>query len=337
MSSPKYGIATLVFFAAFLVCTPHALETSSGSRGVGDFVAQGLGMSTDASPSTSASTTTEANLSSYSSNSTTAVSFTSSRHELLSLSSSSATHVIGNLSWPSAENDDQCWAQWTSFWSGPASTPKTTSTRTMLWTETQEAFNGSTGLTTRTFTQTSRFDNGGFVGSDTTVTRTMTDSWSWTSRPAETSTSTLTQTYTYYTIVGKSLTAPSCSITASPYSGCQQRWSTWASDIISLATKPLATTYITSPSCQAASVGGEPCMGLKDLYVAGNQNLLGYWQKYSTSFSQGYVRTTSSDGSEGWFWNSSLSLAPGCTMGCGRCAVTVRGELLTMLSLEADK
>lgn len=40
----------------------------------------------------------------------------------------------------------------------------------------------------------SRFDNGGFVGSYTTVTSTRTDSWSWTSKPAATLTSAFTQT-----------------------------------------------------------------------------------------------------------------------------------------------
>lgn len=329
---------TVAFFAALRVGTSHALEISTGSRAVGDFVAQGLGMSRDASSRTPTSTVTEADVSSYSSNatkitvSTPSSSTISSSHDLLSLSTSSTTSEAGNFSWPSVGNDDQCWAQWTSFWSGPASTPLTTSTTTYHWTNTEVAIKASTEWEIMTYTQTSRFDNGGFVGSYTTVTRTTTLSGSWTSRPAETSTSVSTGTYTYYTIVGQSFTAPPCSITATPYPGCQQQWGSWASDIVSLATEPLATTWITQPPCQAASVGGEACMGLKDLYVAADQNLLGYWQKFSTSFSQGYIQTTNSDGSEGWFWNASLSLAPGCTMGCGRCAVTVRKRLPVVLS-----
>lgn len=79
-------------------------------------------------------------------------------------------------------------------------------------------------------------------------------------------------------------------------------------------------------------------MTVKDEYVRANQNLLGWMGKQYTRHSNGWYQTSySGNSSTAWVWPTSLELAPGCTMGCGRCAVTVRdSHCLLDRGLKAD-
>lgn len=320
----RLSVATTALLAAFIVDTSCALETSSNRNAVGDFVAQGLGLTRDATPSMWASTSAAANVSSLSINSTNAQATVPSSAAEVSTTSAllngtspgSAASVHGNVSWPSAQNDDQCWAQWTSYWSWTASHrtdyyPTKTTTVTTTNTYTMRPAEPTTDGYTTTITYTAGSDNGGFAASYTTWTETDTLSWTVAFAPGYTSTGTRTWTDISYHYNKITTPSPSCNITATPYSSCQQYWSSYITALGSAAQTPLSYTYISPPGCQAASITGDACMSFKDLYVAGNEAVVGYWNSYSTRFSNGFIQTTSSDGSEGWFWNKSLSLAPG--------------------------
>jgi hypothetical protein len=125
---------------------------------------------------------------------------------------------------------------------------------------------------------------------------------------------TISQTYTAST-----LTTPEC-------------YRSWSMELASWA---LAGST-TRPLCSQASVPRAECSSLGEAYVSG-QNLAVWPTQWSTLyaydeglvFSKGtlslapvagdYSGLTTSE----WFWPTSSVLAPGCSVGCGRCAVTV--------------
>lgn len=83
--------------------------------------------------------------------------------------------------------------------------------------------------------------------------------------------------------------------------------------------------------CPQASITGSLCTALKDAYVQGeNINLfptdaMKAREMYNLQFSQGYLSIEYDDAGARptTFWPTMHSFAPGCTLGCGRCAVTV--------------
>nr|OQO31702.1 hypothetical protein B0A51_01050 [Rachicladosporium sp. CCFEE 5018] len=79
-----------------------------------------------------------------------------------------------------------------------------------------------------------------------------------------------------------------------------------------------------SPRCTQASIIGPLCTSLKDAYVLGsNYNLYPTALKYMPGFfSSGSISYVGAWSGQGWQWPSYQPLAPGCTVGCGRCAIT---------------
>ncbi|OQO12326.1 hypothetical protein B0A48_02968 [Cryoendolithus antarcticus] len=79
-----------------------------------------------------------------------------------------------------------------------------------------------------------------------------------------------------------------------------------------------------SPRCTQASITGPLCTSLKDAYVLGsNYNLYPTALKYMPGFfSSGSISYVGAWSGQGWQWPSYQPLAPGCTVGCGRCAIT---------------
>jgi hypothetical protein len=98
----------------------------------------------------------------------------------------------------------------------------------------------------------------------------------------------------------------------------------------------------TRPVCTQASVPSDACSSLRDVYVSG-QNLHVWpatleevYYDGEMGFSEGSVSFEGLDqmwaatampgygsDTDAWYWPSTIQFAPGCTLGCGRCAVTV--------------
>jgi hypothetical protein len=79
----------------------------------------------------------------------------------------------------------------------------------------------------------------------------------------------------------------------------------------------------TSPICSQASITGALCTSLKDAYLLGNNFNLHPMIPIAAgaTFSSGSY-SLMNPAFTGWTWPASQPFAPGCTLGCGRCAVT---------------
>jgi hypothetical protein len=87
-----------------------------------------------------------------------------------------------------------------------------------------------------------------------------------------------------------------------------------------------------APPCTQADIEGSLCTSLKDAYVLGENVYLTATAfpssvmkslEYVGYRSEGYYGLALQGGSTDWYWPTSQTFAPGCTLGCGRCAVTV--------------
>lgn len=175
----RFGHTAIAFLSASGSGLSQSLQPSSSVQAVGDLVAQGVGLTRDAVSSYSASATSAAVLSSVPSNATATAT-------LPSWAASGSDSVVV---WPSVQNDDQCWAQWNSYWSEPhnvtsATTfiPTKTSATTMTNIVTFAENDGWTITTTRTLTKV----NGGFVQSQASALVATTQTVAQSSYPAKT-------------------------------------------------------------------------------------------------------------------------------------------------------
>jgi hypothetical protein len=88
-------------------------------------------------------------------------------------------------------------------------------------------------------------------------------------------------------------------------------WVTWRSYV----------SEATSPVCSQASITGELCTSMKDAYVLGYNNRLHPDLPEPAYVSSGYY-SNAAPWFTGWTWPATHAFAPGCTLDCGRCAVT---------------
>lgn len=102
-----------------------------------------------------------------------------------------------------------------------------------------------------------------------------------------------------------SQSAPAC------YTNIQSSWASWR-DVVDGATSPI---------CSQASITGSICTSLKDAYVLGHNYNLAPNLPEPASFSSGYYSNVA-PWFTGWTWPATQAFAPGCTLDCGRCAVT---------------
>jgi hypothetical protein len=104
-----------------------------------------------------------------------------------------------------------------------------------------------------------------------------------------------------------SQSAPAC------YTNGQASWESWRSYV----------AEATSPICSQAPTTGDLCTSLKDAYVLGyNDNLAPtFFVGAGATFSSGSY-SFMSPAFTGWTWPASQPFAPGCSLDCGRCAVT---------------
>lgn len=104
-----------------------------------------------------------------------------------------------------------------------------------------------------------------------------------------------------------SQSAPAC------YTNGQASWESWRSYV----------AEATLPICSQASVTGALCTSLKNAYVLGyNDNLAPtFFVGAGATFSSGSF-SLMNPAFTGWTWPASQPFAPGCSLDCGRCAVT---------------
>lgn len=88
-----------------------------------------------------------------------------------------------------------------------------------------------------------------------------------------------------------SVPKPQCHL-PSPFVTCQEEWEQWA-------TTSIGPIFGSTPACTQANITGSVCSTLVDV-AAKNSHL--NW---------------------GSSWPTSSDIAPGCNLGCGKCAVTV--------------
>ena len=121
---------------------------------------------------------------------------------------------------------------------------------------------------------------------------------------------------------------------------CQQNWtnaecssasSLWFNEEASYVTNP---TLWTTPPCTQASVGSSLCNHIRSAYMQSwTAENSGFWDYPGQVINAGYITSfvdysTTIAGKETFveyestYWPASSSMAPGCTLGCGACAIT---------------
>jgi len=115
---------------------------------------------------------------------------------------------------------------------------------------------------------------------------------------------------------------PACTGTAPD---CQASYSAWDQN----EDDYWSSSSAMSPTCSQASIGTEMCSALQSSYVrefGSVEPVPGVGYNTPVVMSHGYQAslTTYSNGpwAQNWIWNTTWSLAPKCSLGCARCAVT---------------
>ncbi|KAK3659482.1 hypothetical protein LTR56_001372 [Elasticomyces elasticus] len=236
----------------------------------------------------------------------------------------------------------------------------TTKATTYTFTSQTNIVNATTTLTIVS-TAPTRADNNGFTatlsGGVTTYTTTITGGFVPLLSDVSTSVNLLTLSADTLTLVGGTSKydtewpTPSCDLPKT-YSSCQSQWESYASQqlgpnapnipsncsydqLAQTQTQPAcfsawemaANAYqksveaITTPLCPQASITGAICTSLKDAYVGGQNGRIGPHVAPYAFTSAGYY-SLAYPAYTGWTWPANQEFAPGCTLGCGRCAVT---------------
>ncbi|KAI9686028.1 MAG: hypothetical protein M1822_004011 [Bathelium mastoideum] len=239
---------------------------------------------------------------------------------------SSCTSFLGNLSstipWKNITGNgtigaDECWTQWLAYWTASSENSEneamavktspykttvnytvtvpeqlpTSLTTSWTWTETEvEAVDGFTfwsSTLSRSYTEIKIFDEG-MPGITATDVETNID---------------YSTVYPNTNFSSGTLTAPSC-VLNSVVPQCQSQWELWESD--SLAN---IWTIISPPMCTQASMDAVLCESIRNSWLVGQGDPV---TAFATRGNQLTLTT----------WPRSTSLAPGCTLGCGTCAIT---------------
>ncbi|KAK5695164.1 hypothetical protein LTR97_008670 [Elasticomyces elasticus] len=236
----------------------------------------------------------------------------------------------------------------------------TTKATTYTFTSQTNIVNATTTLTIVS-TAPTRADNNGFTatlsGGVTTYTTTITGGNVPLLSDLSTSVNLLTLSADTLTLFGGTSKydtewpTPSCDLPKT-YSSCQSQWESYASQqlgpnapnipsncsydqLAQTQTQPAcfsawemaANAYqksveaITTPLCPQASITGAICTSLKDAYVGGKNGRIGPHVAPYAFTSAGYY-SLAYPAYTGWTWPANQEFAPGCTLGCGRCAVT---------------
>jgi len=212
-----------------------------------------------------------------------------------------------------------CWNQWTSLWSAEvyASTwygdesgiPTATETHTTTYSPQP----GTTWTSSDIWTEISTIMQGAYAITTETIPRSYLETVSEPGQSA--TTATWTETDVFYSTMGSipnasTLTQPPC-VLPSYVPQCQSSWATYLSNY--------GNYSYTAPRCPAATVDNDLCWSFRDAYVDANSD---YDTKQFAPFSRGYTVKTWISGTPIWAWPTQSTLAPSCTLGCARCAMT---------------
>lgn len=213
---------------------------------------------------------------------------------------------------PTARNSDddlsQCWTSWSSYWGAHTMNVTTfTSTLAQSFLTTTEITGQITNILTET---TAKYGTTTY-----TVAPTLT--------PSCTLPTSVPQCQASWEIWASAEVLPSptatgnCTVILPPYPACATlvdiAASSWSARISSAIT----------PQCSQASIGGEMCQSLRDVYVTGtNMQLYPSGLGFDALFSNGYlgqVVPVTLPGSKlvtshAYSWPTSLSFAPSCTL-----------------------
>ncbi|KAK3656819.1 hypothetical protein LTR56_002800 [Elasticomyces elasticus] len=317
--------------------------SKSTSQGVGEYVAQG--MSLTASTSDVVATNLEQSITTSMVTMSTTGSDLAASSSALPQANSNGNSTVSHIFTPSARantsmlsntsgqtgNGSLCWDQWSTYWSEvifastwlPNVTDIPTKTETVY--ETGTAVPGTTYTTSTSFVVTSTVYQGVYPISTKTSTSVYATTFTQTDRPADTATYIETELL-FSTISGPvpisgSITPPPCAL-PSYVPQCQSSWLTYLDDYASSRRAPL---------CQAATINDPLCWSFRDAYVDGNTY---YNSKQFGDSSKGYT-FTSANSSGSYVWPTGSTLAPSCTLGCARCAMT--GGSIELLYWPAGK
>ncbi|KAK3632705.1 hypothetical protein LTR56_016175 [Elasticomyces elasticus] len=304
--------------------------SKSTAHGVGEYVAQGMGLTAPTSDVVAmnleqAITTSTVTMSTTGSDLAASISAlpqanssgNSTVSHIFTPSARASTSMLSNTSGQTG-NGSLCWDQWSTYWSEvifastwlPNVTEIPTKTETVY--ETGTAVPGTTYTTSTSFVVTSTVYQGVYPISTKTSTSVYATTFTQTDRPADTATyietELLLSTISGPVPISGSITPPPCAL-SSYVPQCQSSWLTYLDDYASSRRAPL---------CQAATINDPLCWSFRDAYVDGNTY---YNSKQFGDSSKGYT-FTSANSSGSYVWPTGSTLAPSCTLGCARCAMT---------------
>ncbi|KAK3644959.1 hypothetical protein LTR56_009346 [Elasticomyces elasticus] len=304
-------------------------QISTSGHGPGYYVAAGLGLSSTDSDGEELSQSSGLATTSHTTSSSLLASFThSSAFTSSTISANNSTTQPSYLSangtaqastaavtgtgytFPNATNRpanatgvDACWTQWKDYWAADAGgtfveTGFTFFNTTMAFTNpvTSTVLSSSHTTYTITNTVTQIAMNGPWTETTQTITSKYTPTLTYIPLTTLTTESLFETTMPWFgtgdisTYTVSDAKTPRCRLPSS-YSSCQQEWEKWATTSIGLAIGSM-------PTCSQANITGAICSSLID----------------SAAKSSGYLYGTT--------WPTSTTIAPGCNVGCGKCAVT---------------
>ncbi|KAK4504027.1 hypothetical protein PRZ48_004942 [Zasmidium cellare] len=311
------------------------LAQEASSTGIGDYVAQGVGMGSAAAPGFTGTATANSD-------------------------DVNRCYFSWNEYWSASQFN------YNVSYKGAGIATYATTTYITTETETYPSLAPSNWTQLRTEDATIPVLNGGFTISEQTVHTTFSSLYKFSGDPASAQTWTQTVTESLISTVSsanKTVPKPTCTL-PSVVQDCQNKWETYITSrlepsptppphcdinagIAGIGTTPAcaepywsaAKSYYTkledpisglqTPVCTAASISGSLCQSVRDAYQMSDvfaptfalETLSQYGDKYF--FNQGTAGLFQGNGTK-WIWptSSTMGNAPSCTLGCGRCAVT---------------
>lgn len=210
---------------------------------------------------------------------------------------------------------DTCWSEWVSYWNATSNIATQTASgcsySSYLTTGTNTSPGDSGTTYTTTVTQVSAQTNGPFTLTASATTQTTVVTIPYWGGTTETYTESDHTSFCEYTPDTATITTPPCALPTS-VSQCQAEWSAFVAS-------GYQSDTASSPICSQASVDRSMCSWFQSSYVERYNGYSPIPGLLTGTLSNGYAVNTASGG---WYWPSSSSLAPGCTLGCARCAVT---------------
>lgn len=227
---------------------------------------------------------------------------------------------------------DTCWSQWVSYWNETSDVATQTAIGCSYWsttnvdTDIRTSEPGSTYLTTISWS--SVYTNGPFTTSVLRSAYTTTISILAETATTNYYTETDRDSSCKYVPVASTITQPPCPLpTYVPK--CQAAWEAFTASGFRTLLPSSA-----SPQCSQASMNAKQCSWFQSSYVQEYGDVIPMPGNLGGSpmdapLSRGYAVNKANGSNPHWTWPTQTTLAPSCTLGCARCAVT--GGTIPML------